>query len=70
MLDNAVNVANDGMFADAAKRQILTNALNVIPPKWIVIPISAMQVSSSSNLCLQYQVEILAIRKSLLKKTL
>ena len=29
MLDNVVSVANDGAFADAAKRYILINALNV-----------------------------------------
>ena len=42
MLDNVVRFANDGAFADAAERYILINALNVIPPKRIVIPISAM----------------------------
>ena len=31
MLENVVSVANDGEFADAAKRLTLINTLNVIP---------------------------------------
>ena len=42
ILDNVASVANDGPFADATKRKILINALNVIPPKWIVIFICAI----------------------------
>ena len=42
MLDSVVSVTSDGAFPDAAKRQILINALNVIPTKLIAIPISAM----------------------------
>ena len=42
MLGNVVSVANDGAFAGASKRKILINALNVVPPKRLVIPVSAM----------------------------
>ena len=42
ILDNVASVANDGAFADATKRKILINALNVTPPKRIVIFICAI----------------------------
>ena len=42
MLGNVVSVANDGTFAGASKRKILINALNVIPLKRLLVPISAM----------------------------